>query len=113
MTIKRIAAALVVTAALLFGVSNADAARPLDVDCDLLEATNIDVNVFLEANNVTFDNLGDVVASAILDDAIFQQLGALILFFSGGAIEFDSASQLVSTNGRCGRLPNMVGNTMN
>jgi hypothetical protein len=51
----------------------------LDVDCDLLEATNDAVNVFLEAENITFDNLGDVVASAILDDAIFEQLRALML----------------------------------
>ena len=100
--------ALAVTAGLLFSVSTASANRPLDVDCDLLEATNEAVNDFLDAEGIQFDNLGDLVASAILDDAVFDQLSALVLLFSGGEIEFVSASQAVSTNAKCGLTPQLI-----
>jgi hypothetical protein len=109
-TIKYIKTALAVTAVLLIGVSTAHAGRPLDVDCDLLEATNDAVNDFLDGEGVQFDNLGDLVSSAILDDDVFDQLSALILLFSGGEIDFESASQLVATNGRCGLIPQLNDN---
>ncbi len=60
--------------------------------------------------NIQFDNLGDLVSSAILDDDLFNDLNALITLFSGGAISFDSASQAVSTNARCGLIPQLIGN---
>ena len=88
----------------------AHAAKPLDVDCDLLAATNDAVNDFLDSEGIQFDNLGDLISSAVLDDAVFGQLSDLILFFSGGAIEFDSASQVVSTNAKCGLVPQLVDN---
>ena len=44
---------------------------------------------------------------AILDDDLFDQLNALITLFSGGAISFDSASQAIATNGRCGLIPQL------
>ncbi len=111
MTIKSLATALAVTAGLLFSVSTAHASRPLDVDCDLLADTNDDVNVFLDTmTNIQFDNLGDLVSASILDDDIFNDLNALITLFSGGAISFDSASQAVSTNARCGLIPQLIGN---
>ena len=50
------------------------------------------------------------VDQAILDDDLFNDLSALITFFSGGAINFDSASQAVSMNARCGLIPQLVGN---
>ena len=109
MTIKYLATALAVTAGLLFTVSTAHAKKPLDVDCDLLGSTIVAVDAFLGANNVEFDNLGDLVASAILDDAVFALLDSLILFFSGGAIDFDSASQAVSTVAKCGLMPLLIG----
>ena len=108
MTIEYRATALAVTAGLLFSVSTAHAKRPLDVDCDLLAATNDAVGIFLENQGVEFDNLGDVFSSAILDDDVFDQLSALILLFSGGAIDFDSASQAVSTNAKCGLIPQLI-----
>ena len=110
MKINYVTSALALFAALLFTVSTAHAGKPLDVDCDLLAATNDDVNIFLDANNVEFDNLGDLVSSAILDDDVFNDLNALITFFSGGAISFDSASQAVSTNAKCGLIPQLIGN---
>ena len=97
------------TTSLLFTVTTADAKKPLDVDCDLLASTVVAVDAFLDANNVEFDNLGDLVASAILDDAVFDLLEALILFFSGGQIDFDSASQAVSTIATCGLMPLLIG----
>ena len=109
MTIKYLATALAVTAGLLFTVSTAHAAKPLDVDCDVLATTIVDVDAFLGTINVEFDNLGDLVSSAILDDAVFQLLSTLILFFSGGAIDFDSASQAVSTVAKCGLMPLLIG----
>ncbi len=110
MTIKSLATVLAVTAALLVGVSTAQAKKPLDVDCDLLAATNEAVNVFLDGEGVEFDSVGDLFASAILDDAVFALLHDLILFFSGGAIDFQSASQAISTNGKCGLLPALIDN---
>ena len=108
MTIRYLATALALTASLLLGVSTAHARRPLNVDCDLLADTNEAVNAFLDAQGIQFDNLGDLVASAILDDAVAAQLGALILLFSGGAIEFESASQAVATNGRCRLISQLI-----
>ncbi len=110
MTIKYLATALAVTAGLLVSVSTAHAKRPLDVDCDLLAATNDAVNVFLDGEGVQFDNLGDLFASAILDDAVAALLHDLILFFSGGAIDFESASQAITTNAMCGLLPQLINN---
>ncbi len=88
----------------------AHAAKPLDVDCDLLEATNDAVNDFLDGEGIQFDNLGDLVSSAIRDEDLFGQLGDLILLFSGGAIDFGSASQAVSTNAKCGLTPQLIDN---
>ena len=68
------------------------------------------MNDFLDANNVQFDNLGDLVSSAILDDGVFASLNDLILFFSVGTISFDSASQAISTNAKCGLIPQLIGN---
>ena len=110
MTIKHTTTVLAATAALLLSVSSVHAAPPLDVDCDLLEATNEAVNDFLDGEGIQFDNLGDLVSSAIQDEALFDQLSALILLFSGGEIEFTSASQAVSTNARCGLIPQLIDN---
>ena len=109
MTIKYVTTALTVIAVLLLGTSTAHARKPLDVDCDLLAATNDAVNVFLDANNIQFNSVGDLFSSAILDDAVFQQLSDLILFFSGGAIDFTSASQAITTNAQCGLLNDLIG----
>ena len=111
MTVKHISTALVVIAGLLITVSTAHAKRPLDVDCDLLAATNDAVNDFLDSmTNIEFDNLGDLVSSAILDDDLFKDLNALITIVSGGQISFDAASQLVSTNAKCGLIPQLIDN---
>ena len=104
------AAALMVAIAVPLSGGTASAAKPLDVDCDLLEATNDGVNVFLDNEGIQFDNLGDLVSSAIRDDDVFDDLSALILLFSGGAIDFTSASQAVSTNAKCGLIPQLIGN---
>jgi len=110
MKLRSLATVLAVTAALLVGISTAHAKKPLDVDCDLLAATNDAVNAFLDGEGVQFDNLGDLVSAAILDDAVFALLHDLILFFSGGAIDFESASQAVSTNAKCGLIPQLIDN---
>ncbi len=110
MTIRYLVSTLTVTAFLLVGVSTAHAKKPLDVDCDLLEATNDAVDDFLDGEGIQFDNLGDLVSSAIQDEALFDQLSALILLFSGGEIEFTSASQAVSTNAKCGLIPQLIDN---
>ncbi len=105
MRIRYLVTALAVTVGLLFSVSTAQAKRPLDVDCDLFASTIIAVDAFLTTINVDFDSVGDLFAQAILDDAVFAQLDSLILFFSGGAIDFDSASQSISTVASCGLMP--------
>ena len=105
MTIRYLVPALAVTAGLLFSVSTAQAKRPLDVDCDVLESAVICADAILDANNVAFNSVGDLFSSAILDDAVFEQLNSLILFCSDGAIDFDSASQAISTVASCGLMP--------
>ena len=102
------AAALMVAIAVPLSGGTASAAKPLDVDCDLLEATNDDVFDFLDQQGVQFNNLGDLYSSAIQDEAIFEQLSGLILLFSGGQIEFESASQAISTNGKCGLTKQLI-----
>ncbi len=105
-------AGVVLAAILMVGLASKDAhaAKPLDVDCDLLAATNEAVNDFLDGEGIQFDNLGDLISSAIQDEAVFGQLSALILFFSGGQIEFGSASEAVSTNAKCGLVPQLIDN---
>ena len=105
-------AGLVLAAILVVGPAQTEvhAAKPLDVDCDLLAATNDAVNNFLDSEGIQFDNLGDLVSSAIQDEAVFGQLSALILFFSGGEIEFQSASEAVSTSAKCRLVPQLIDN---
>lgn len=110
MRTRHLLTTLTATAGLLLSVSTANANSPLDVDCDLLEATNDAVDDFLDGEGIQFDSLGDLVSSAIQDEAVFDQLSALILLFSGGEIEFTSASQAVSTNAKCGLIPQLVDN---
>ncbi len=110
MTIKSVTTALAVIAVLLLGTSTAHARRPLDVDCDTLAAVNDAVNTILDDANVEFNSVGDLFSSAILDDAVFELLHDLILLFSGGAIDFDSASQAITTNAQCGLLPGLIDN---
>ncbi len=99
------------TIGLLFTVSTAHAAKPLDVDCDLLADTNDDVNVFLDPmTNIQFDSLGDLVSAAIGDELVFALLRGLILAESGGAIDFESASQAISINAECGLIPQLIDN---
>ncbi len=110
MTIKYLATALAVTIGLLFTVSTAHATAPLDVDCDGRADTNDAVNDILDDAEIQFDNLGDLVSAAILDDAVFDLLHDLILVESEGAIDFESASQAISTNAACGLIPQLIGN---
>jgi len=110
MTIKLLTTALAVTAGLLVMGSTARADQPLDVDCEVLATTNECVNAILDGAGVQFNNLGDLVSSAILDDAVFDALDALILLCSGGTIDFESASQAVTTNAKCGLIPQVIEN---
>ena len=106
--IKSLSIAVAATAGLFISVSAANAAPPLDVDCDLLAATNAAVNDFLDGEGIQFKNLGDLVSTSVLDDAVFNQLNALTRLFSGGEIEFDSATQTVSTNAGCQLIPPLI-----
>jgi hypothetical protein len=99
-----------VTFGLIVGVSTAEAAAPLDVDCDLLAATNDSVNDILDMAGIQFRNLGHLVSLSILDEDAFNQLRDLIFVQSGGEIDFTSASQAVSTNGKCGLIPQLIDN---
>ncbi len=112
MTIKLHKIVLAVTAALLVSVSSARAAQPLDVDCDVLAATNVAVDAFLDGLGFPPSNgLGDLVATSIVDDEAFSDLQGLILFFSGGQIFFESGSQAVATNAKCGLIPQLIDET--
>ena len=110
MTIKFLTTALAVTAGLLVMGSTAHAGKPLDVDCEVLAATNECVNATLDGAGVEFQNLGQLISAAILDDAVFDSLDALILLCSGGTIDFESASQAVTTNAKCDLIPQVIEN---
>ena len=114
MRIKYLAIALAVTTGLLFTVSTAHAkGKPLKVDCDLLASTISAVDEFLDNNtDIAFNSLGDLVASALLDGTTFNQLNSLIVFFSGGAINFDSVAQALSTISKCGLTPLLIDEIM-
>jgi hypothetical protein len=107
-TIRFRVTALALAAGLLVSVSTASADQPLDVDCDLLAATNDSVNDFLDSEGIQWNNLGDLVSTSILDEFLFEQLSDLTLFFSGGEIEFQSASQAISTNASCQLIPPLI-----
>jgi hypothetical protein len=85
-------------------------AKPLDVDCDLLEATTDAVNDFLDEEGIQFSNVGDLFSSAIQDEAVFDQLSALVLLFSGGEIDFESPREAIATYGKCGLIPQLIDN---
>ena len=108
MTIKFLTTVLAVTAGLVVTGSTIHAGPPLDVDCDALAATNACVDEVLDEQGVQFRNLGELVSTAILDEAVFDQLDALILLCSEGAIDFESASQALSTNAKCGLIPQLL-----
>ncbi len=108
MRIKYFVAA--VGAGLLVMGSTARADQPLDVDCSALAATNECVNAILDGAGVQFQNLGQLVAAAILDEEVFEQLDGLILLCSGGTIDFESASQALSTNAKCGLVGQLLEN---
>ncbi len=110
MKIKHLATALAVTIGLLFTVSTAHAKKPLDVDCGVLADTNDAVNVILDDAEIQFDNLGDLVSAALVDGTTFDLLHDLILVESGGTIDFESASQAISTNSACGLIGQLIGN---
>ncbi len=110
MKIKFLTTALAMTAGLLVMGSTAHATRPLSVDCEVLAATNDAVDAFLDGAGVQFQNLGQLFSAAILDDAVFTSLHDLILFFSGGTIDFASASQAITTNAKCGLIGQLLKN---
>src|SRR5262245_11345434 len=110
MTIKILTTALAITAGLLVMGSTARDDQPLAGACEGLAATNECVNTMLDEQGVQFRNLGDLVSSAILDPGVFDALDALVLLCSGGTIDFGSASQAVTTNAKCGLIPQVIGN---
>ena len=108
MTIQFLTTVLAVTAGLVVTGSTIHAGPPLDVDCESLAATNECVNAILDEQGVQFQNLGELVSTAILDEAVFEQLDALILLCSEGTIDFESASQAISTNAKCGLIRQLL-----
>ena len=107
---KSLALAGIVTLGQLAIGQSAYAAKPLDVDCDLLAATNDAVNDFLDNQGIQFDNLGDLISSALQDAEVFDSFNALVTLFSGGAINYDSASQAAATIAKCGLAPQIIDN---
>ena len=63
---RRTALFVSVGAIVMLLASGAMAKKPLDVDCDVLASANVCADAILDANNVQFDNLGDLVSVAIL-----------------------------------------------
>ena len=97
---------VVILVTLLPTVAQADA--PLDVDCDVLAATHVAVDAFLDAlavNPLDTDSLGEFLSTLKKDPGLFAAWNALIVAFSGGTISFDSLSQMLRTTGKCGLVP--------
>lgn len=83
----------------------AEATQP-SVDCDVLESTLIAVDGILPAG--TFDNLGDLIQTALADPATFVLLNGLVVAFSGGAISFDDPKEVTPTVSKCRLTPLLV-----
>ncbi len=89
--------------ALLPGVALAEQ-PPLDVDCDLLATTLVAVDTLLEGRGQGFPPM-DLFMN---DPVLFGSLSNLIRSFSGNAIDFATAPELMSTVGSCGLMPLLV-----
>ena len=86
----------------------AHADKPLDVDCDVLAATLVAVDAFLEAlpvSPIDADSLGELLSTLQQDPALFAAVNGLIVAFSGGTLSFDAPTELLSTTAKCGLIP--------
>ncbi len=103
MKARGVIGAAAVLLALLPGVALAEH-PPLDVDCDLLATTLVAVDTFLEVDGEGFPPIDLFMTNPVL----FGSLSNLIRSFSGNAINFASAPELMSTVGSCGLMPLLV-----
>lgn len=106
---KRKLIGLVMGVALLVGLvpAAAQADKPLDVDCDVLAATHVAVDAFLDAlpvSPIEADNLGEFLSTLEGDAGLFAAVNGLIVAFSGGTISFDSPIQMWNTTAKCGLM---------
>jgi len=99
---------LIVGLALLIAMPSAHAMKPLDVDCDVLEYTIVEVDYFLDSEGLQFKSVGELFSAAIGDPLIFATLDGLILFYSNGTIDFESAAQAIATISKCGLMPMVI-----
>lgn len=100
-----IPAAFAMTAALILGVPTARAdARPLEVDCSIVYATNLGVAQLLATNDIGVASLGELLAMANKDSFFFGLLSGLTAAVSGGEIYYSDIEQVIPTNARCGLM---------
>ncbi len=107
---KRLIGVVIAGVVMLVGLvpTAAHADKPLDVDCDVLAVTLIDVDAFLESLPVPpfeADSLGELLSILKKDPALFAAVNGLIVAFSGGTISFDSPQEAYSTIAKCGLIP--------
>lgn len=100
---------LIVGLALLIAMPSAHAMKPLDVDCYVLEATIIEVDNYLDnVANIQYKSVGELFSAAIIDPVTFTALDGLILLYSDGTINFESAAQAIATISKCGLMPLLI-----
>ena len=109
---KQLLALLFAACTLIFGASMANAAAPLDVDCNVLGATLEAVDSGLGDAGVDFDNLGDLVSQAKKDEDLFELLRGAIFMISRdyfmNPILFTDPKEVVPTVAKCGLTPLLV-----
>ena len=107
---RRRLTAVLVGVVMLVGLvpAAAQADKPSDVNCDVLGATLVALDAFLESLPVPpieADSLGELLTTLKKDPPLFAAVNGLIVAFSGGTISFDSPSQALSTTAKCGHIP--------
>lgn len=111
---------IAVALAMLFGSlafvpSAASAAKPLDVNCDVLKSALITIDelaaeIFPEP---LFKNWGQVVSTVKSDQQLFELLTFLVVILTEGQIVFTDPNQAQPTIAKCGLSSLQVHNVNN
>jgi len=85
-------------------------------NCDTLKLAICATDNYLDAANIQFSSLGNLVSSAILDPSLFGQLNALLVDGSDGAVNgvagplapYSSVNALLSNISACKLTPYLI-----
>lgn len=82
--------------------STAEAGSPQEIDCAVLENALVIID---GSGSFEFNNLGDLISTAVTDEAVFDSLRNAIFALSGGTILFSEPSDALKGIARCKLMP--------